>query len=77
MPELSWRIDEILPSVRGEAGRRSAIVGKRLYSGREKGFSCQDQFARSFNGIKGPQSGILELGGVEECIVHWENSWGI
>src|SRR5258708_3799385 len=77
MPKLPRRIDEILPDVRWEAGRRNAIVGKRLYSGRENGLSCQDQFARSFNGIKGHQGGILELGGVNECVIHWEISWGI
>lgn len=75
MPESSRRVDEILPNVRWEAGRRNAIIGERLYGGREKGLPCQNQFARSFNGIKGPQRGILEVGVVKECVIHWEISW--
>jgi hypothetical protein len=47
--------------MRWEAGRRGAIVGIRFPSGCEQRFSCQDQIARSFNGIKSLHRGVLEL----------------
>ena len=64
--------------MRWEAGRRGEFVGMgRFKSGCEQGLSCQDQFARSFNGIKGLQRSILELVCIRERDIHWEVSWGL
>ena len=57
---LPRRINGVWEELRGEAGR-NAIIGTRFPSGREQGFSGQDQIARSFNGIKGLQRSILKF----------------
>ena len=46
------RIDNIWERLKREASGRNAIVDTRLPGGREQGLPCQDQVARSFNGIK-------------------------
>ena len=70
MVGLSRGTSSVRDDMRREAGERGAILDIRFPSGREQGFPCQDQIARSFNGIKGRQCGILELIRANERIIH-------
>ena len=65
----SGRVNDIR-DIGWEAGRGGAIVGIRFPSGREQAFSCQDQIATSFNGIKSLCRGALELICVNERGIH-------
>ena len=70
MVGLFRRISFIREGMRRDAGERGAILDIRFPRGREQWFPCQDQIARSFNGVKGRQCGILELIRASESFIH-------